>query len=59
MKVKIFSNQGDAPKLEKEINKWLLDNSNIEIAHVKQSYAYDNEASFYALISIWYTDNNE
>jgi hypothetical protein len=59
MKVKIFSNQGDAPKLENEINKWLLDNSNIEIAHVKQSYAYDNEAFFYALISIWYTDNNK
>ena len=59
MKVKMFPNQGDAPKLENEINKWLLDNSNIEIAHVKQSYAYDNISFFSALISIWYTDNNE
>jgi len=55
MKVKIFSNVGDASKLEKELNKWLLDNSSIEIAHVKQSYAYDNQEFFYTLISIWYT----
>ncbi len=59
MKVKIFSNEGDAPKLEKDINQWLHDNSNIEIAHVKQSYAYDNQEVFCTLISIWYTDNNE
>ena len=55
MKVKIFSNVGTAPELEKELNKWLLDNSSIEIVHVKQSYAYDNQEVFYTLISIWYT----
>jgi hypothetical protein len=54
MKVKISTNQGDAPKLEKEINQWLLENENIEVKHIKQDYAYDNEQFFYALVSIWY-----
>jgi hypothetical protein len=56
MQVKMFTDQGDAPKLETEINNWLKNNSNIEIIHVKQSYAYDGEQFFYALISIWYLD---
>jgi hypothetical protein len=55
MKVKIFSNEGNAPELEKEINKWLGDNKNVEIVHVKQSYAYDNTLLFYTLMSVWYT----
>ena len=54
MKVKIFSNEGDAPKLEKDINQWLVEKSNIEILHIKQNYAYDNKQFFYTLISIWY-----
>lgn len=59
MKVKIFTNQGDAPKLEKEINQWLLDNKNIEVKHIKQDYAYDNEQLFYTLVSIWYEEKKE
>ena len=55
MQVKVFSNKGDVPKLEVEINHWLKDNSNIQINHVKQSYAYDDKHAFYTLISIWYT----
>jgi len=54
MKVKIFTNEGDAPKLENEINRWLHDNKNIEVQHIKQDYAYDNEQLFYTLVSIWY-----
>jgi hypothetical protein len=56
MKVKMFTNQGDVPKLEEEINKWLTHNP-ANISHVKQSYGYDNKGDmFYTLISIWYTD---
>lgn len=56
MNVKIFTNEGDAPKLEKEINDWLSKNK-ADIQHIKQSYAYDIKGdSFYALISIWYKE---
>ena len=55
MQVKVFSNKGDAPKLEADINYWLKDNGNIQISHVKQSYAFDAKHAFYTLISIWYT----
>ncbi|MBW1615355.1 MAG: hypothetical protein JRJ49_02245 [Deltaproteobacteria bacterium] len=42
-------------KLEKEINNWLDNNNNIEIKHIKQNYAFDNnEDKFYSLVSIWY-----
>ena len=54
MKVKIFTNQGDAPELEDKINEWLLDNRDIEVEHIKQDYAYDNEQYFYTIVSIWY-----
>jgi len=54
MQVKVFSNKGDWPQLEAEINTWLKDNDNIEISHVGQSYAYDGEGAFYTLMSIWY-----
>ena len=54
MKVKIFTNEGDAPKLEKEINSWLSKNKT-HIHHIKQNYAYDNKGDkFFALVSIWY-----
>ncbi len=54
MKVKIFTNEGDAPQLEKEINNWLSE-SKTHIQHVKQSYACDSKGDkFYALVSIWY-----
>lgn len=54
MKVKIFTNEGDAPKLEKEINDWLCENK-ADILHIKQSYVYDIKAdSFDVLVSIWY-----
>jgi hypothetical protein len=55
MRVKVFSNRRDTPELEAEINSWLTNNSNIQISHVKQSYAYDGKRVFYTLISIWYT----
>jgi len=55
MRVKVFSNRRDTPELEAEINSWLTSNSNIQISHVKQSYAYDGKRVFYTLISIWYT----
>lgn len=58
MKVKIFANVGDAPKLEGEINKWLLENNKVDIIHIKQNYAYDNKNYFYTLISIWYKEKN-
>ncbi len=54
MKVKIFTNQGDAPELEDKINQWLLDNRDIEVEHIKQDYAYDNEQYFHTIVSIWY-----
>ena len=54
MQVKLFSNRRDTPELEVEINSWLTNNSNIQISHVKQSYAYDGKRVFYTLISIWY-----
>ena len=54
MMIKIFTNTGDAPKLEKEINQWLNENRNIKIDHVQQSYAYDGQMHFYTLISVWY-----
>ena len=55
MQVKVFSSRKEAPELEAEINYWLKSNSNIQISHVKQSYAYDGKRVFYTLISIWYT----
>jgi hypothetical protein len=56
MKVKMFTNEGDAPKLEEEVNKWLSDNP-ANIFHVKQSYAYDSQGKIlYTLISIWYVE---
>ena len=55
MQVKVFSNKGDASKLEAEVNTWLKKNNNIEISHVRQSCAYDGEQAFYTLMSIWYT----
>ena len=58
MHVKLFSNRRDTPELEVEINSWLANNSNIQISHVKQSYAYDGKRVFYTLISIWYTIQN-
>ena len=56
MKVKIFTDEGDATKLEKELNEWLSKNSKIVISHIKQTYSYDNTNSFYTLISIWYEE---
>jgi type VI protein secretion system component Hcp len=56
MKVKIFTNQGDAPKLEEEINRWLSEKSvSLSYSHIKQSYVYDGKNNtFCALISVWY-----
>lgn len=54
MKVKMFTNRGDTPKLEEEVNEWLSNNPT-KIFHVKQSYTYDSKDDlFYTLISIWY-----
>ena len=55
MEVKIFTNTGDAPKMEKEINKWLSDSKTINVKFIKQSYSYDvKDDVFCAIISIWY-----
>jgi len=56
MKVKIFTNEANAPKLEKDINAWLSE-SKADIHHIKQSYVYDIKSDhFNALISIWYEE---
>lgn len=56
MKVKIFTNEGDAPKLEKEINDWLSE-TKVDIHHIKQSYAYDIKADLFDTnISLWYDE---
>jgi hypothetical protein len=54
MKVKVFLNEGNIPALEREINKWLTQNPGAVIHHIKQSYAFDNEETFYTLLTIWY-----
>jgi len=56
MKVKIFTNQGDALKLEEEINQWLSEkNVNVSSSHIKQNYIYDSKDNmFCALVSVWY-----
>lgn len=58
MKVKMFTNQGDAPKLESEVNQWLSEhNIKISHSHIEQSYAYDSKGDvFYTLIYIWYDE---
>jgi hypothetical protein len=54
MKVKMFANVGNVPKLEEEVNSWLSNNP-VNIHHVKQSHTYDSkDDTFYTLISIWY-----
>lgn len=56
MKVKIFVDEGGAPKLEKEINEWLDKNDKkLTIAHIKQSCAIDDDF-LHTLISIWYEE---
>lgn len=54
MKLKIFTNMGDASKLESDINRWLAENGEIDVKHVQQSYACDGQAHFYTLVSVWY-----
>jgi hypothetical protein len=56
MKVKIFTNQGDALKLEEEINRWLGEkNVSLSYSHIKQNYIYDNKDNRpCVLISVWY-----
>jgi len=56
MKVKIFTNEGDVVKLEKEVNQWLSDNITVNVFNVKQSVAYDSKSDMLiTLISIWCT----
>jgi len=57
MKVKIFSDEVDMSELEKKINKWLIENKDIEISEIKQNFQYDDNKSFYIIISIWYEMN--
>lgn len=56
MKVKIFTDDGNASKLEKEINKWLSEHPNLKIRFIKQGYCAGEEQMMHALISIWYED---
>jgi len=53
MEVKIFTDEGDAPKLEKKINEWLSENKHVDIKHITQGNAADEEV-LYTSISIWY-----
>lgn len=55
MKVKIFLNIGNAPALEREVNKWLMENPKIKIFQIKQNYAYGNK-EFNTIVSIWYKE---
>jgi hypothetical protein len=61
MKVKIFTTQGDALKLEEEINQWLNEkNVSLSHSHIKQNYVFDNKDNmFCALISVWYEPDFE
>ncbi len=52
MKVKIFSNTGNAEDLEQEINRW-LSSQKIQVSTIKQSCACDGKTCF-ALVSVWY-----
>ena len=56
MKVKIFTNEGNATKLEGEINAWLTEERYETISHIKQSYVYDAKGENVALVSIWYKE---
>jgi hypothetical protein len=55
MKVKVFLNIGNAPALEREINKWLKENPKIKIFQIKQNYAYGKK-EFNTIVSIWYNE---
>jgi hypothetical protein len=56
MKVKMFVNEGDVPKLEEEVNNWLSHNP-VKISYVKQGFSFDDRDNrFSALISIWYAE---
>ncbi len=55
MKVKIFLNIGNAPALEREINKWLGENEKIKIFQIKQSYAYGSK-EFNTMLTVWYKE---
>jgi hypothetical protein len=61
MKVKIFTNRGDVSQLEKEINRWLMDNNvSASYSEIRQNYIYDTKDNVSsALISIWYEPNFE
>lgn len=52
MKVRIFSNNGNADELEKEINTWLA-RSKVKVEAIKQSYTCDAKTC-YTLVSIWF-----
>lgn len=61
MRVKIFTNRGDLPKLEEEINEW-LGNQNVSMSHshIGQNYIYDSKDNMScALISVWYEPDFE
>jgi hypothetical protein len=56
MKVKMFTGQGDATELEREVNQWLSENNvSASNAQVMQSYVYDSKNDlFRILISLWF-----
>jgi hypothetical protein len=61
MRVKLFTDRGDLPKLEEEINQWLSSkNVSISQSHIKQNYIYDTKDNMsHALISVWYEPDFE
>lgn len=57
MNVRMFTNNGNADDLEKEINDW-LDRTNVKVIDIKQSYTCDAKTC-YTLVSVWYEGLDE
>lgn len=46
---------GNTTEFEQQINKWLVENPNIDIAHVEQSACGGSWAAALWLVSVWFT----
>ena len=55
MNVKVFT-VTHSNQMEEPVNRWLRDNSSIEIHHVRQSESMNNE-SWSMTLTIFYTDH--
>ena len=52
MKMKLF--QSSASDIEKNINDWLEENSEVKVIELRQSWNYSFWGSSFVVISIWY-----